>query len=319
MLVLKSMDKSKDKRLMKSGRVSATHASILRLLLATVAVIALTGCATNPPWPAIAEGETTKSVPGRWIWAELFTSDIAEAREFYGSVFGWQFETHGTAVKPYILIRNDGRPVAGMLRHPAGEGDVLRSRWVGLVSVKDVDTVSDKARNAGGALLLDPTDLSGRGRVALISDPEGARLGLLATESGDPPDVMPQDGGWLWHELWAQSASTASDFYRQTVGYGIKRTGKIAGKSEWHLVAGGFPRAGIIEHGASGLPSAWLHDVRVADVRQAVKRVKKAGGNVLIAPTREFRQGRAAVIVDPMGAPLGIVEWPEEKRAGAAR
>jgi len=306
---------------MRPGRrpPQVKHSSTLRLLIGSLALLVLAGCASQPPWPAVTEGEATTGTQGRWIWAELFTSDVAEAKAFYGDVFGWQFETRGTREKPYILARNDGRPVAGMLHHPAAAGDVLRSRWVGLVSAGDVDAVSDRARDAGASILLDPVDLPGRGRVALVADPEGARFGLLASGSGDPPDAMPDAGSWLWHELWAHSAMKTADFYRKTVGYSIKRTGKAEGKTEWHLLAGGFPRAGIIEHGASGLPSAWLHYVRVADVDATIERIVKAGGSLLIAPTREFRQGRAAVIVDPMGAPLGIAEWPEEMQSGVMR
>ena len=301
---------------MQTDRTITRYLATMRLLLASVAILALAGCASTPPWPAIAEGETTKSVPGRWVWAELFTNDIAKARAFYGDVFGWQFETRGTSDKPYVLIRNEESPLAGMIRHPATDEDVLLSRWVGLLSVDDVDATTDSIREAGGSVLLETVTLRGRGQVALVADPEGARFGLLAAESGDPPDAMPEPGRWLWHELWANSASSAADFYRQTIGYSIKPTGRARGKIEQHLVSGGFPRAGIIEYGASGLPSAWLHYIRVTDVHKAVERVKKAGGSVLIAPTREFRKGRAAVIVDPMGAPLGIAEWPEEMKAG---
>ena len=301
---------------MKPGRLSAPDASRIFLLLVTIAMGSLAGCASTPPWPAVAEGETSKSIPGRWIWAELFTSDVTRAQKFYGSVFGWQFETRGTSEKPYILIRNEGRPVAGMVRHPAADGDVLQSRWVGLLSVADVDATTNGIRKAGGTVLLDPLTLRGRGKVALVADREGARFGVLASESGDPPDMMPDPGSWLWHELWAGSADSAAAFYKETVGYSIKPTGRARGKIEQHLVAGGFPRAGIIEYSADGLPSAWLHYIRVDDVHAAVERVKKAGGTVLISPSREFRRGRAAVIVDPLGAPLGIAEWPEKVRAG---
>ena len=301
---------------MKPGRLSAPDASRIFLLLVTIAMGSLAGCASTPPWPAVAEGETSKSIPGRWIWAELFTSDVTRAQKFYGSVFGWQFETRGTSEKPYILIRNEGRPVAGMVRHPAADGDVLQSRWVGLLSVADVDATTNGIRKAGGTVLLDPLTLRGRGKVALVADREGARFGVLASESGDPPDMMPDPGSWLWHELWAGSADSAAAFYKETVGYSIKPTGRARGKIEQHLVTGGFPRAGIIEYSADGLPSAWLHYIRVDDVHAAVERVKKAGGTVLISPSREFRRGRAAVIVDPLGAPLGIAEWPEKVRAG---
>ena len=40
-------------------------------------------------------------------------------------------------------------------------------------------------------------------------------------------------------------------------------------------------------------------------------RVEQAGGELLVAPNPGIRQGRVAVIRDPLGAALGIAEWDE--------
>lgn len=290
----------------------------LRAMLATAWLALLVGCASAPSWPPVTGSTTVPASPGRWIWAELFTADAAAARQFYGHVFGWEFETRGAGDRPYTLVTNAGQPVAGMLNHPASADAAQRARWVGLMSVADVDGVARRARAAGGTMVIEPLDLRGRGRVALVSDPEGARFGLLNADGGDPPDVMPEAGDWLWHELWAHSADAMSRFYATMAPYQIEEAGEVAGRPELHLQVGGYPRAGIIEHGESGPPSTWLHYVRVADLNVTLARVEQAGGRILIAPAPTIRQGRIAIIADPLGAALGVAEWSETALKGDA-
>jgi len=57
--------------------------------------------------------------------------------------------------------------------------------------------------------------------------------------------------------------------------------------------------------------------VRVQSVRQSVARVKDLGGKVLIAPTPALLEGKLAVIADPTGAAMGIMEWSQEEVKGA--
>ena len=92
------------------------------------------GCASKPPWPAIAETDLGPVSPGRWVWAELFAADVLAAENFYGPVFGWTFQSFGAGPKPYTLIRNGGKPIAGILPHPARDTDAQRARWIALMS-----------------------------------------------------------------------------------------------------------------------------------------------------------------------------------------
>jgi predicted enzyme related to lactoylglutathione lyase len=78
------------------------------------------------------------------------------------------------------------------------------------------------------------------------------------------------------------------------------------------LMAGGYPRAGILELVRKDLPTTWLPYVRVKDLRQTVAGVEKAGGRVVIEPSPEIRGGKVAVFLDPLGAALAAAEWPEE-------
>jgi predicted enzyme related to lactoylglutathione lyase len=47
-----------------------------------------------------------------------------------------------------------------------------------------------------------------------------------------------------------------------------------------------------------------------------VAQAKELGGQVLIAPKSDLLQGRVAVIADPTGGSIGILEWTGEPAKG---
>lgn len=285
--------------------------------LLAVAVL-LGGCASTARWPAISATETQNHQPGRWVWMELLTTDLDTSRRFYTAVFGWDIQSAGSAFG-YALARADGVPVAGLLYSPKAAARGRSARWLGLLSVDDVGLAASFVRDHGGDVLIEPRRLAGRGPVALLADPEGARFGVIRSAAGDPPDVFPPPGTWLWHELWAADGGAMAGFYAPLGAYAV--SGPQAGEQppERHLAAAGYPRAGIIEVPRDDRASAWLHYVRVADLKAALARVQDAGGQVLLEPAADIREGRVAVVADPLGAPLGIAEWPEPDSGRAPR
>lgn len=281
-----------------------------------LAFMTAAGCTTGSRWPAINDEPTKVYSPGRWIWAELFTADIPKAETFYGSVFGWSFEEQGDGDKKYVLIRADGHPVGGMVHHVSAKENDRFGQWLRLMSVPDVAQVATHAKNAGAEIVLEPRQLKGRGEVAVIADPEGALFGIIHSDSGDPPDVFPAPNTWLWHELWAKDVARMSTFYRDIGGVEVQNppTDKTLSpdRPEVFLVANGYPRAGIVEQQREDLPSAWLPYVRVKDLKATLERVAEAGGEVMVEPNPGIRAGRIAVFADPLGAPMGIAEWPHD-------
>src|ERR1700684_3673626 len=78
--------------------------------------------------------------PGCFVWYELMTTDMAAATGFYAQVVGWG--THALSVPglPYTLFTAGKAPVSGILDLPAEARRMgARSRWMGYVSVNDVD------------------------------------------------------------------------------------------------------------------------------------------------------------------------------------
>ncbi|MCP5312510.1 MAG: VOC family protein [Chromatiaceae bacterium] len=294
--------------------MNVTHKCPIGLIL--LLAVVLGGCATPPRWPAISESPTAQYTAGRWVWIDLLTRDVDTAQRFYSSVFGWTFEPHQGARDRYLLARDDGRPVAGIVADPRGNESARKARWLGLLSVADVAAATQDATEHGGAIRLGPRDLKGRGEVAVLADPEGAVFAIIRTDGGDPPDRFPEIGNLLWMELWAADGKRMATFYESLAGYHIQHAEASGDFDEWHLVAADYPRAGIVQVKGNDRASAWLPYIRVADLSAALARAEAAGAQVLVAPAKDIRAGRIAVIIDPVGAALGLAEWPESGVGG---
>lgn len=58
---------------------------------------------------------TTSHPLGAPCWIDLSTSDLDRARQFYGTVFGWTFESGGPEYGGYASAFVDGALVAGLM------------------------------------------------------------------------------------------------------------------------------------------------------------------------------------------------------------
>jgi len=135
---------------------------------------------------------------------------------------------------------------------------------------------------------------------------------VIHTASGDPSDLFPSDNAWLWLELWAKDAAKMAEFYGPLGAYSVVHQEGPGDRPELHLVAAGFPRAGILEIERKDVPSTWLPYVRVNDLQQTVAAIERAGGRIVVAPSPEIRGGKVAVFLDPLGAAMAVAEWKDE-------
>lgn len=112
--------------------------------------------------------------PGNFSWNELMTPGADKASAFYAKLFGWESEPMpGMA---YTVFKNAGNYAGGMLQ--AGEG--RPAMWVPYVTVADTDASAAAAQKLGAKVCLEPNDIPGVGRIAVITDPTGATFGLWA-------------------------------------------------------------------------------------------------------------------------------------------
>ncbi|MFE7843309.1 VOC family protein [Streptomyces sp. NPDC057474] len=138
--------------------------------------------------PGKNEGFELADEPGSLSWTELYTTDAAAAKEFYGDVFGWQF---GDMPIPggkgtYNLITPAGLPeerMQGGLMELRAENLALadgRPYWHPVFAVTDCDAAVAAVTGNGGSVQMGPEDMEGIGRLAVCLDPSNADFVLLA-------------------------------------------------------------------------------------------------------------------------------------------
>ncbi|MGI9483071.1 MAG: VOC family protein [Hyphomicrobiales bacterium] len=124
---------------------------------------------------------------------EIHAANIAEAKAFYGGLFGWTFMvmTGGEEVE-YNLIEGPqlgmNKDITGGLMKRAGAtpepGLPIRGGTM-TFAVDDCDERYAWALANGGAEALPPTDYPGVGRVAYVEDGQGNVVGMITRDEGD--------------------------------------------------------------------------------------------------------------------------------------
>jgi predicted enzyme related to lactoylglutathione lyase len=289
-----------------------------KYLLGTLFVLALlsTGIVTSAaPAPAIelppltqpASGETHS---GKVIWADLVTPDLQQAENFYAGLFGWTF-TPAAGDTKFAVASLEGRPVAGLLQRAPGS-EKRQPAWLTFLAVRDVAAAQRSVKANGGKVLEAPRDFPQRGRQAVFADPDGAVFAVLASSSGDPPDFMPEPGDWIWSSVLVKNADRETGFYRALFGYEVFDQPADDMSRHVILASDDYARAGIhtLPDNQHRHPH-WLNFVRVADVGAAVGKAVQLGGRILVDPRPDRQGGQLAVVADPSGAPIGLMEWPD--------
>ncbi|MGX1267876.1 VOC family protein [Streptomyces phaeoluteigriseus] len=141
--------------------------------------------------PGKNQGFDLADEPGSLSWTELYTSDAAAARQFYGSVLGWQFsdtEMPGGG-GTYTLITPAGMPedrMQGGLMQLGVEDLSLangQAYWHPVFAVADCDAAVAAVTGNGGSVQMGPVDAEGVGRLAVCLDRSQADFVVLTPSS----------------------------------------------------------------------------------------------------------------------------------------
>ncbi|NPA25859.1 MAG: VOC family protein [Deltaproteobacteria bacterium] len=287
--------------------MTSRHFPVLRFLGTALLLLLLAGCVSQSSprqgdlLPPVTTRPTATWHPGRIIWLDLVTPDAKRAEKFYGGLFGWTFEHENN----YTVISNNNRRIGGIIELKPEKQDKVAAQWLASMSVNDVDAAAVWVEKQGGKILNGPVDMSRRGRGALISDPEGAYLVILRTRDGDPPEIEPGIGDWLWLEDWTTDLDQTAVFYRKLGGYE-----KILRENDYVvLINEGKWRAGIRLIREKIFRGRWVPTVRVTDAGALLDKVTSLGGRVLLTPGQTPDNPDAALITDTTGALLVIQPW----------
>ena len=119
---------------------------------------------------------------GQMVHLELPARDTAQAREFWGGLFGWQFEAFEGSPSEYLTTRF-GETQGGAIMADDGSANGPRVYF----DVDDANAGTSRVRELGGEA-TDPLPVPGMGWFATCKDNQGNEFGLWQT---DPNAQMP--------------------------------------------------------------------------------------------------------------------------------
>ncbi len=257
--------------------------------------------------------EVKSYAPGTPCWVDLTTSDPEGARNYYGSLFGWELEVGPAETGYYTQAKLRGKPVAGLGGQP--KPDELPVAWTTYLAAEDIDAVAERITANGGTITMAPMDVMGEGHMAIAVDPTGAAFGLWQAGRHIGSVLVNEPGAPCWNELLTPDLEAARRFYSAVLGYQWQDLDTGAGGPSYSTFAldGGRPVGGAMQMAdqvPAGTPPNWVVYFAVADTDATVAKNAELGGGVVMAPM-DSPYGRFAVLSDPQGGVFSVIRMPE--------
>lgn len=248
---------------------------------------------------------------GAFIWYELMTSDVEAASAFYGSVVGWSSRLFDPAdPSGYRLLSTAETEIAGLMQLPeGGECEAAYPGWIGYIGVTDVDTTLRDLLADGATQLVEPTDIPGVGRFAVVADPQGAVFTIMRGASEEESRAFSYDkvGHCQWNELSTTDPEAAFSFYARHFGWEKGEAMPIENLGNYQMLDRGGRTFGAVMRAPPGMPTAWGFYFGVPDIDAATERTTAGGGSVLHGPS-EIPGGLFIILArDPQGAHFALV------------
>src|SRR6516164_9623943 len=101
---------------------------------------------------------TPSNSHGRFVWYELMTTEVEAAKAFYVKVVGWSTREASMSSLRYTLFTVGEVSTGGLIKIPLDAKELgAAPRWIGYVSVDDVDTTVNLVSQLGGTVHVLPT------------------------------------------------------------------------------------------------------------------------------------------------------------------
>lgn len=246
---------------------------------------------------------------GSPVWADLTTTDIARARDFYGTLLGWTFdESSPEQYGGYTNARKNGQLIAGVSPHHPDYG-TTPNVWSLYLKSDDLEATATAVTGAGGQVLVPPMLIDPFGSMAVFMDAAQGVVGGWQPKTHQGFGLSAEEGAPCWHELRTRDFSGAKAFFEKAFGW---KTAVMSDTDEFRyatLGQGDDARAGLMDASRflpEGVPAHWVTYWGVVDTDAACDLVKRLGGQVDQPPV-DSPYGRMAGVADPMGAPFNLI------------
>jgi predicted enzyme related to lactoylglutathione lyase len=186
-------------------------------------------------------------IAGVPCWVDASEPDPEVAVDFYGGLFGWEFEDMilPSSESKYFIARGEARSssifdtsgdvrsgdVAAVRSIP--EGAPLTAMWNTYFWVDSADAVASTVLDAGGGIAVEPFDFMNACRTAVFTDPEGAAFSVWEANEHKGARLVNDPGALVFNGLNTRDVEGAKSFYGSVFGW---QTSRIGGGAEgWTL------------------------------------------------------------------------------------
>jgi predicted enzyme related to lactoylglutathione lyase len=118
-------------------------------------------------------GAAVVDEPGAFCWYELATNNANAAKSFYTGLFGWGVGGN----EQYCEWKSGEQSIGGMM-----EIQDVPPNWLPYVMVADINTATDKAKELGGQVLMEPQAAGEYGMFSVFLDPQGACFAMFQSK-----------------------------------------------------------------------------------------------------------------------------------------
>ncbi|MDX6740524.1 VOC family protein [Actinocorallia sp. A-T 12471] len=248
---------------------------------------------------------TGNAAQGTPCWMNLVGPDAATAESFYGPLLGWEFERAGAEYGGYVVATVGGKKVAGITGGMPGP-----AFWGIYFATDDCDGAAKRATDAGAELVTPPEEVGPLGRMAVLTDPQGATFGLWQGREHIGAELVNEPGALAWNELVTADTAASAAFYGTVLG--VSNAPIQPGVDYLTLTVAGRPVCGIFGvprpqlDAAQNGNAAWKVYFAVPNADTTAQTATTHGGKILQPPINS-PFGRFTVLTDPLGAEFAAI------------
>jgi predicted enzyme related to lactoylglutathione lyase len=249
---------------------------------------------------------------GEVCWADLQTSDVAAAKEFYAGLFGWRYEDQPTPDGRSYAKAFLGEELVTVIapQNPQQLQAGSPGQWNVYFAADDAAGLAAELPHAGGTLEFGPEAVADTGVMVFFAPPGGGTTGVWQAGTHFGTARSEEPGTLAWVELLTPDPQAAVGFFQQLFRHEVTEYPQDDGGTYTTLMVDSAEVAGIATVPAAehNLEPGWQVYFGVSSVAEAVAAARAAGGVVLVEPEDDGEAGAVATLRDPQGGVFSVLE-----------
>ncbi len=109
------------------------------------------------------------------VWFEVAGRDLPTLTGFYENLFGWKVDADNPVQYGLVDTQSEGGIPGGIMAGGEDGPDYVTF----YADVANLEAALEQGEKLGGKIIVEPREIDGGARIALLADPEGHPVGLI--------------------------------------------------------------------------------------------------------------------------------------------